>query len=833
MGTATVHVMLRTRHLLQAALVVVGLALAGASGFGAAVGRDGEEAPQITEVHPSPLVGANTKRWITLIGRRFEEGFTVRLRTDSIDAHIRDRSQLRFISAQRVQVKVTLGTEAVTWEVQVYSPAGDASAPYPIHTRAPVPEIETVTPIRKAEGEPGFVLTVYGETLTAYSVIYWNGERRPTTPVFSSDKPNAVTIGLRTRISSADIARIGTQQVRVFTPPPGGGWSEPAVLFTVERYFYQSPWFYLVCGGVLLVVGFGIHRYRLKHLRERELAREVEERTRSLRAEKRKTERQARQLQKQAHQLRELDRMKSRFFANVSHEFRTPLAMILGPARDLLEEGEASIGAEARRQLEVIERNAQRIERLINQLLDLAAMETGQEKLDLAQADLIDFLEETIRSFAPMAERNRVRLEFRPELERLEWAFDVEKLSTIVGNLLSNALKFTSEGGTVRVTVEETNDEAVLRVRDTGPGIPEEERARIFDRFYQVDGGSTRTHGGVGIGLALAEDFVELHGGSIEVESEPGFGSEFVVRLPRPVDGEGEAPPRAQKNERRGAPTSKWVDVSPEPEETESHAEKPEPHGAAKEASTVLVVEDDTDVRTYLRTRLAPRYHVVEAEGGTQALERIDERRPDLVLSDVMMPEMDGFELCRRLKTDERFQDLPVILLTARTETAGEVEGFDVGADAYVEKPFDAEVLEAQIENLIAGRRRLREQYSREVVIQPSEVTVTSEGEAFLRRVRDIAEEHLSDRHFTVEAFAAEVGLSKSQLTRKLKKTSGFTPAAFVRELRLKRAMQLIEQDAGSISDVAGMVGFADAEYFSKLFRERFGAPPSQYSGEK
>lgn len=247
---------------------------------------------------------------------------------------------------------------------------------------------------------------------------------------------------------------------------------------------------------------------------------------------------------------------------------------------------------------------------------------------------------------------------------------------------------------------------------------------------------------------------------------------------------------------------------------------------------TVLVVEDNADVRAYLRTRLAPRYHVTGAENGIQALEQIYERRPDLVLSDVMMPEMDGFELCRQIKRDERLQDLPIILLTARAETADEVEGLEVGADAYVEKPFDAAALKARIENLIASRQQLREQYSREVVVQPHDVTVTSEEEAFLRQARDVAEQHLRDRHFTVEAFAAKFDLSKSQLTRKLKKVSGLPPGAFLRELRLKRAAQLIEEEAGSVAQVAQRIGYADAEYFSRRFRERFGVPPSRYPDE-
>lgn len=292
----------------------------------------------------------------------------------------------------------------------------------------------------------------------------------------------------------------GTYTFRVRAANNDGVWNEEGASFSFQLrpFFYETTWFYLLCMALLGIAGGGAYHYRIKHLREKELEKQVAERTRRLQEEKQKTEAQAVQLKKQAKRLKELDRMKSRFFANISHEFRTPLSMILGPVQDLLTGEDEAIEDEKHQQLEMVRCSAYRMERLIDQLLDLAELEAGQEELQLNRIDLIDFLREIVRSFAPMAERSRIRLDFRPEPDHLEWAFDAEKLSTVMSNLLSNALKFTAEEGIVRVTVAENAQRAVIRVRDTGPGIPEEEQSRIFDRFYQVDDSTTRAHKGTG-----------------------------------------------------------------------------------------------------------------------------------------------------------------------------------------------------------------------------------------------------------------------------------------------------------------------------------------------
>ena len=499
----------------------------------------------------------------------------------------------------------------------------------------------------------------------------------------------------------------GTRRTAFYTNLPPGGytfrviasnndgvWNEVGVsfAFTLKPFFYQTLWFYLLCGllGALAVVG--TFRYRLQRLRGHELEAQVQERTSALEEEKKKTE-------AQAERLREMDRLKSRFFANVSHEFKTPLTMILGPVQDLLDGRGGAVDEAARRQLELARRHAQSLARLTEQLLDLSKLEAKGMALRKAPGDPAGFVREIVQSFVPLAERRGLTLTFQPEADCLPSRFDAEKLKKAVGNLLSNALKFTPEGGKVLVTV--AGDEAVVqvRVRDTGPGIPADELPHVFDRFYQVDGSATRKHEGTGIGLSLAKELVELHGGAIEVTSEEGFGAEFVVTLPREQPGPaaqtacpaldaGSEPtaspfdgPTLVEPGGDGRPASPGFggDATPEatPDATlrEANGQVEEAGEPGADAPTVLIAEDNADVRAYLRQHLAPAYHLLEARNGAEALERARKRKPDLVLSDVMMPGMDGLALCRALKADDDLGDVPVLLLTAKGGAENRVGG--------------------------------------------------------------------------------------------------------------------------------------------------------------
>jgi signal transduction histidine kinase/DNA-binding response OmpR family regulator len=809
-----------------------------------ACAQSSQEEPHVTGVRPQPVVGSTLEQGITIRGRGFENGFTVRLRTDSVDAHITDRSRLDFVSAREVRVQATFGAEAATWTAQVIADDGRASNIHSFEVVAPEPHIEIMRPVERTAGQSGFTLTLYGNTFTPRSVIRWNGQPRPTRPVKTSDSPGALTAGLKAEIPAEAIAQSDSNTVRVYTPGPGGGLSPPQTLFANPRPFYRTLWFYLLLLAGLAGVGFAVHRWRLKNLRERELEREVHRRTEALRQEKQKTE-------QQAERLRELDAAKSRLFANLSHELRTPLTMIVAPVRHLLDELDGALPPEARSALEDALRNAERLEHRVDRLLELSKLEAGHLSLERRPGDLVAFAREATRAFEPLAERNGLTLRFRAESEPLRLSFDPEHLRTALDNLLSNALKFTPEGGKVLVRVtrsgadaEPGEAQALLHVSDTGPGIPEEEHPHIFDRFHQSDDAATRHHGGTGLGLSLAKELIERHGGTIRLESAVDLGTTFTVALPvrEPKKSDAEVRERAEgestaENGRGGA--SELASRTP-PGLTDGSSARdraPEaPPAADSDAPALLVVEDNCDVRAFLENRLSEAYRVETAPDGTEALEKAHTQRPALVVSDVMMPGLDGAELCRRLKADDDLGDVPVLLLTARAGETARVEGLDAGADAYVEKPFSMKALRARVRNLIEGRRTLHEKYAGELVVEPTGITVPSEENAFYEKARAVVEDHIGDAAFDVGMFAAEMGAgvqTKRQLRDRLKGATGLPPGRFIRRMRLEHAAQLLAGDgAMRVYEVADAVGYRDAEYFSKRFREHHGVPPSQYPRE-
>ena len=423
----------------------------------------------------------------------------------------------------------------------------------------------------------------------------------------------------------------------------------------------------------------------------------------------------------------------------------------------------------------------------------------------------------------------------RTEQETLPGAFDTEKIATVVGNLLSNALKFTPEGGKVLVTLDQRSAQdgslAEIVVKDTGPGIPKEALPRIFDRFEQVDDSPTRNEqSGTGIGLALAKELVELHGGTILVESEVGFGSAFIVRIPFiSFSGEKEIGrvPRdtAEKDRERRA-----LIHEDEGEQIVSEPAQPAPdHFSIIGLPKILIVEDNAEVRALVRGHLEAQYHVLEAADGEAGLAMARKAQPDLVISDVMMPRMDGYALCRALKADDALRTVPVVLLTARASDEDAVAGLEAGADDYVAKPFHAAVLRAKIANLIAARRQMRERFSKELVVKPADVVVSSDEEAFLQSILSVIEERLGESTFGVEVLAQEVGLSRRQLERRLREVTGQTPAELIRQMRLERASQLLKAGAGSVSEIAYAVGYKSPNYFSTAFREAFGHSPSEH----
>jgi signal transduction histidine kinase/ligand-binding sensor domain-containing protein/DNA-binding response OmpR family regulator len=545
----------------------------------------------------------------------------------------------------------------------------------------------------------------------------------------------------------------------------------------------------------------------------------------------------------EAEKMHEVDEMKSRFFTNISHEFRTPLTLIFGPAKDIEENCKDD---KAKQSAGSIKRNASRLYALVNQLLDISKLESGKMKLEASEQNIIPLLKGYVLSFSSLAERKKITLQFNTTEENLRAYVDQDKLEKIIDNLLSNALKFTPEGGKVLVSVKTTTPFSPLTkwgtqgglleisISDTGMGIAKERLDKIFDRFYQVDGSHTRENEGTGIGLSLTKELVELHKGKIEVESEYGKGTTFKVLLPL-----GKAHLKPEEiverdfDEEKEA-TIKEVDQIPEIEfgkktndldlliETDLSADK-----AGK--PLLLIVEDNSDVRRYIVSHIEKEYRILEASNGEEGLKEALKHLPDLIISDVMMPKMNGFELCEKIKTDERTSHIPIILLTAKATDKDKISGYETGADDYIMKPFDSSVLKVRIKNLIDQRKKLREQFRKEGLIGLENKEITSLDKKFLQNVLQIINNHLSDTSFGVEILANEVSISRRNLDRKLVALTGEVPGDLIRRVRLTQAARLINQNFGNISEIALEVGFSNPAYFSKCFSEQFGLSPSEY----
>ena len=616
---------------------------------------------------------------------------------------------------------------------------------------------------------------------------------------------------------------VGRYFFRVKAANSDGVWSEEItpVAVVVRPPWWRAWWAYLAYGVLFLGGIAATDRVQRRRVRKSERRR----------AAIREAQLRAELAEGHTHYLEDLDRAKSRFFANISHEFRTPLTLLLGP---LQEEVDGRIDPQRlATNAPMMRRNARRLLELINQLLDLSRLEAGGMRLYARNGDVAAFLRRRVLAFTSRAERHGVVLAFSTEPEVIEMAFDADKLEKVMSNLLSNAFKFTPSGGRIRVMARLLEGLVEITVRDTGEGIARDELLLVFNRFYQVDSSSTRRHQGTGIGLSLTKELVELHGGTIELESERGFGSTFTVRLPlrqtARIDGRaGDATDPATESLRgwqspeHGEPTP----VVDEMRELDEHpqAEIDAPIGAPQ----ILIVDDNADMRAYLRSQLAGTYRVLEAEDGMEGLHQAKEHHPALVISDVMMPEMDGFALCEAINSDEALSHIPVVLLTARADEESRIKGLRAGADDYLPKPFSVEELTARVENLVEIRRRMRDRFSQRLRLGPEETLVTSADAAFIERMRVLVEARMGDSHFSVGIMAEELGLSERQIQRRAKETTGLTPAGYIRMMRLERAAQLLRQDAGRISEIAYAVGFENAKYFSRLFRQTFGHAPSE-----
>jgi signal transduction histidine kinase/ligand-binding sensor domain-containing protein/CheY-like chemotaxis protein/AraC-like DNA-binding protein len=584
--------------------------------------------------------------------------------------------------------------------------------------------------------------------------------------------------------------------------------------------------FLLALVALTLMVGGG-YRWRVGNLRrtERELSRVVEVRTEELRRHQEVLHERNVQLATQAEALADLHQARSRLFANLTHEFRTPLTLILGPLKSLQSGRHGVLDVGVREQHQLMLRSSERLLRLINQILDLSKIQAGALSLEPRVGDVTSFARDVTMACTSLMERRGLALEFNADAARLFCPFDPEHLETILYNLLSNAAKFTETGGSVAVEVRELDGWAEITVRDTGIGIRPEETSRIFERFHQSDASPTRRFAGTGIGLALAKELVEMHEGSITVESAPGKGSTFTVRLPR---AEESAVADAPVSPDRGVPQDRvdapWLDGAPQ---VSAAKRAPPPGEEPDDRATVLVVDDNPDVRAYLHSLLDQTYRVIDARDGEEGLAVVREALPDLVVADVMMPGLDGLALGRELKTDPMTDAIPLILLTARAEPQDHVAGLTHGADAYLVKPFDPDVLQACVASLLAKRSLLRERFRQGEVPLP---TTCPETPAPLdARLRPLVEARLVDPALGPDALAADAGLSYHQLYRALRDELGVTPSGFIRRIRVECAAALLRQGAGSVTEIAYSVGFESLSYFRRAFHERFNASPTEH----
>lgn len=533
----------------------------------------------------------------------------------------------------------------------------------------------------------------------------------------------------------------GTYRFRVRAANSDGVWSpgEAVVNFYLEPFLYQQRWFQGLIALLFLFFVYAIYRWRISHhkAREEHLEAVVEERTHDLRQAKEGIEEALQQteearrdaeaqkeiavrargvIEEQAEKLREMDRVKTRFFGNISHEFRTPLTLNIGPLENALAGVYGHLSDTMRRQIEVMLRNSRRLLRLINQLLDLSRLESGRMEFRVRVGNLVDLVEGVLLSFTAFAEKRRIDLRFSADIEDASLFFDAENLEKVFFNLLSNAVKFTPENGVIEVSVNEgtatfdgQNCQAVLvKVRDTGLGIPRVELPHIFDRFHQVDGAVQRIQEGTGIGLALVKELVELHGGIIEVESEPGLGTTFTVQLRKGVDHFDPADIRESERTADSPSRGPMVEMAVFDDTIAEVTPDDGPERTPGQPS-ILVVDDNPDVRSFVADCLDEDHTIIPAHDGSDGLKKARSQNPDLIVSDVMMPQMNGYELCRAIKGDADLGQIPVILLTSRVAVEDKIIGLEAGADDYLAKPFNARELRARVGNLLHIRQQQSE----------------------------------------------------------------------------------------------------------------------------
>lgn len=639
----------------------------------------------------------------------------------------------------------------------------------------------------------------------------------------------------------------GEYVFRVRASNDQGTWSgrDTSLVIRIRPPFWKTPLAYLLYVALATGALYGIRQLEMKRMR----ARYALEEERS-----------------QARRMHELDMMKIRFFTNVSHEFRTPLSLILSPIDQLLKQaGDPAL----RERLGMIGRNARRLMNLVNQLLDFRKMEIQESQLQPGEGDIVQCLREHFSSFSDLAEKKQVHYSFKTDTDYCRVLFDHDKLERILFNLLSNAFKFTPDGGRISLELStrqerKSRDISVeIKVRDSGIGIPPDRQKKIFQRFFQLEVPGSMINHGSGIGLAITREFVTLHRGTIQVESEEGQGSCFSVCLPL------KSPPLHQESSRAAAdqaglrrelqadqpgvrpesPAASAPDVRTQTAtpaialpgtrpavranaRTGVRAGVPAVTAPDRQAKfpTLLLVEDYEDFRFYLKDNLKQYFHIVEASEGQGGWAKALSLHPDLIVSDVNMPGMNGIDLCLKIKGDPRTAHIPVILLTALAGEHLHIRGLETGAADYITKPFNFEILLSKIRNILEQKQAMEKTLRKQVEIIPGAQEIESADEKFARKALQVVETHILNPDFSVDLFSREMHMSRVALYKKLRILTGKTPSEFIRSIRLKKAAGLLEKSQLNVSEIAYEVGFSDPKHFSRHFKSEFGIIPSKYS---
>lgn len=605
--------------------------------------------------------------------------------------------------------------------------------------------------------------------------------------------------------------RAGTYTLLAKVGDSGNIWvGEPIALrITVLPPPWETWWAYTLYGGVIVAMVLLFRKVEKKHM-------SLKDAVQAARLEKLKE--------------KEISEMKIRFFTNVSHELKTPLTLITSPLEELLvSEG---VPKQVREKLLLMHRHSDRLLTLIHQLLDLRKAESGNMKLLAAQHDIVKFTFEVFKSFTDLAERRKIAYTFQSEADNLSVAFDDNKIEMALTNILSNAFKHTPESGAIACCIEIEKDVVSnksfcnISVRDTGRGIPKEAKDKIFDLYYQVAVVDSLKISGTGIGLSLVKEIMQMHEGSVTVESTEGKGSQFTLKLPlSPVSGDAKNYRSTNATPESKTETGKEADTAIET--------APKKEIADLEKNLILIIEDTDELRKYIVDLLVDEFSVIQASSGEDGLKLAMTKIPDIIISDVMMEKIDGFEVCHSIKNNVHTSHIPVILLTAKNMPENELSGFNVGADDYIKKPFNPTILLARIKRLLESRKQLKEYYSRKVTLQPTNIEITSYDEAFLQKAMNYVEANLQNQNLTTESLGLELAMSHSTLYRKLKALTGLTINEFIRSIRIKRAAQLLETGEYSVSEAAFETGFSEVKYFRNYFKEQFGCPPSEYTTRK